>query len=110
MLEEAEKYAAADQEKRKNIDLKNQAETLCFEAEKELELLKDTITSEQKTQVTELITNIREAIKVENFDALNNVISSVHRQVEEVLKQLAHTFIPLIRSHWRKVTFKQLSG
>ena len=34
MLEEAEKYASADQEKRKNIDLKNQAETLCYEARK----------------------------------------------------------------------------
>merc|ERR1712160_181047 len=29
MLSEAEKYASVDQEKRKNIDLKNQAETLC---------------------------------------------------------------------------------
>ena len=36
MLSEAEKYAAFDKEKRKNIDLKNQAETLCYEAEKEL--------------------------------------------------------------------------
>jgi hypothetical protein len=29
-----------DKEKRENIDLKNQAEALCFEAEKELSLLK----------------------------------------------------------------------
>jgi molecular chaperone DnaK (HSP70) len=36
MLAEAEKYASADKEKRETIDLKNQAETLCFEAEKEL--------------------------------------------------------------------------
>ena len=40
MLDEAEKYAAFDKEKRQNIDLKNQAETLCFEAEKELNLFK----------------------------------------------------------------------
>jgi molecular chaperone DnaK len=38
MLAEAEKYASADKEKRENIDLKNQAEALCFEAEKELSL------------------------------------------------------------------------
>jgi molecular chaperone DnaK len=36
MLAEAEKFATADKEKRENIDLKNQAEALCFEAEKEL--------------------------------------------------------------------------
>ena len=43
MLAEAEKYASFDKEKRQNIDLKNQAETLCFEAEKELTTLADTI-------------------------------------------------------------------
>jgi molecular chaperone DnaK len=40
MLAEAEKFAAADKEKKENIDLKNQAEALCFEAEKELNLVK----------------------------------------------------------------------
>ena len=87
MLKEAEKYAAADQEKRKNIDLKNQAETLCFEAEKELGLLQDTITSEQKTRVTELITNIRENIKTENFDALNSVLD----ELKMAMKTMAET-------------------
>merc|ERR1712188_33880 len=38
MLEEAEKNAAADKIKRENIDLKNQAEMLCSEVEKELSL------------------------------------------------------------------------
>ena len=87
MLQEAEKYAAADQEKRKNIDLKNQAETLCFEAEKELALLQETITSEQKTRVTELITNIRENIKTENFDALNSVLD----ELKMAMKTMAET-------------------
>lgn len=87
MLKEAEKYAAADQEKRKNIDLKNQAETLCFEAEKELALLQDTITSEQQTRVTELITNIRENIKTENFDALNSVLD----ELKMAMKTMAET-------------------
>jgi molecular chaperone DnaK len=36
MLAEADKYATADKKKRQNIDLKNQAEALCFEAEKNL--------------------------------------------------------------------------
>merc|ERR1712232_1038569 len=48
MVKAAEEYAAIDQEKRKNIDLKNNAETLCFEAEKELEILKDQISDGQQ--------------------------------------------------------------
>ena len=77
MLADAQKYATADQEKRKNIEIKNQAETLCFEAEKELELLKDKISGEQKTSVTQLITNIRQDIETENFDSLNTVLEEL---------------------------------
>jgi hypothetical protein len=36
-----------DKEKRQNIDLKNQAEALCFEAEKELSLFKENISEDQ---------------------------------------------------------------
>merc|ERR1712127_518442 len=68
MLSEAEKYATADQEKRENIDLKNQAETLCYEAEKELNTLKDNIPEEKQTSVQNLIEKIREDIKIENFE------------------------------------------
>ncbi len=70
MLAEAEKFATADKEKRENIDLKNQAEALCFEAEKELVLLKDNISENIKENVTTLIKNIREAAQTENFQGL----------------------------------------
>merc|ERR1712048_247417 len=36
MLQDAEKFAAIDKEKRETINLKNQAETLCLEVEKEV--------------------------------------------------------------------------
>ena len=74
MLEDAEKYATADQEQRKNIEIKNQAETLCFEAEKELDLLKDKISDEQQKSTKELISNIRKDIETENFESLNSVL------------------------------------
>merc|ERR1712007_207676 len=48
MLNDAEKYASIDQEQRKNIEIKNQAEALCFEAEKELTSLNETISEDKK--------------------------------------------------------------
>ena len=77
MLADAEKYAAADQEKRQNIEVKNQAETLCFEAEKELELLKDKISDEQQASTKQLITNIRQDIESENFESLKSVLEEL---------------------------------
>ena len=62
MLVEAEKYASIDKEKRENIDLKNQAEAVCFEAEKEFSIFKDNISEDQQKNITELIETIRQKI------------------------------------------------
>jgi len=70
MLEEAEKFAAVDKEKRETIDLKNQAEALCFEAEKELSMLNENLTNETKTNITSLIESIRQQIKNESLEDL----------------------------------------
>jgi molecular chaperone DnaK len=67
MLAEAEKYASADKEKRENIDLKNQAEALCFEAEKELSLVKENISEDKQQNITKLIENIRQDIQNDNI-------------------------------------------
>ena len=77
MLADAEKYASVDQENRQNIDLKNQAETLCFEAEKELEILKDKISEDQQNNITKLIENIRQDIQTENFDSLRSILDEL---------------------------------
>merc|ERR1711957_1114347 len=55
MLEDAEKYASIDKEKRENIDLKNQAETLCFEVEKEFSLFKNDLPEDKQQNILELI-------------------------------------------------------
>jgi molecular chaperone DnaK len=90
MLADAEKYASADQEKRQNIDLKNQAETLCFEAEKELELLQEKISDQQKTNIKQLIENIRQDIQTENFESLTAVIN----ELKLAMKTLADETLP----------------
>jgi molecular chaperone DnaK len=57
-----------DKEKRENIDLKNQAEALCFEAEKELSLVKENISEEKQENITKLIEKIRQDSQNDNFD------------------------------------------
>ena len=85
MLAEAKKYAEADKQKRENIDLKNQAETLCFEAEKELSLFKDNITQEKQQNITALIENIRQYIQKNEFDLLKLEIESLKLAMKEMM-------------------------
>jgi len=91
MIESAEKFATTDQEKRKSVDLKNSAEALCYEADKELRLFKDTIPEEKQIKVKSLIENIRENINSENFATLTSEVEQLKVAMKEMLD--AHPLI-----------------
>jgi molecular chaperone DnaK len=86
MLEEAEKFAKADKEKRENIDLKNQAEALCVEAEKELSLVKENVSEETQKDVTKLIETIRQEIQNNNFENLKVEIENLKTAMKSMLE------------------------
>ena len=86
MLAEAEQYASIDQEKRKLIDLKNQAETLCLEAERELGLFKNSISDNNQRDVIELIENVRNAIEDENIEALKLAIEELKVGMKDMIE------------------------
>ncbi|MFT4851084.1 MAG: molecular chaperone DnaK, partial [Sediminicola sp.] len=85
MLAEAEKYASADKKNRQNIDLKNQAEALCFEAEKEFTLLKDKISEDKQENITNLIQNIRNEIQNDNIEALKLEIEGLKTAMKDMV-------------------------
>ena len=84
MLAEAEKFATADKEKRDNIDLKNQAEALCFEAEKELSLFKDNLSEDKKQNINSLIEEIRKEIKTDNLENLKLKVENLKTEMKEM--------------------------
>ena len=85
MLAEAEKYATADKEKKQNIDLKNQAETLCFEAEKELSLFKENISEEKQENIKELIKSIRQNVQENKIDSLNSLVEDLKTAMKDMV-------------------------
>nr|WPV76537.1 Hsp70-type chaperone [Naviculales sp.] len=85
MLSEAERYASADQEKRQNIDLKNQAEALCFEAEKELSLLRANISENKRENITKLIESIRQEIQADNIRALELQVENLKTAMKDMI-------------------------
>ena len=91
MLAEAEKFATADKEKRENIDLKNQAEALCFEAEKELSLFKDNISEDKKQSITLLIEDIRKEVKNDNADLLKSKVDNLKVVMKEMVATKMNT-------------------
>jgi molecular chaperone DnaK len=85
MIKKAEEFSAIDQEKRKNIDLKNNAEALCYEALKQLDLVKNKISEEKKAEVLKLVDDIKLNVKNESFEELNNNIEKLKLSIKEML-------------------------
>jgi len=85
MLEDAEKFAAIDKEKRETINLKNQAETLCLEAEKEVDLSKDVISTDKQEKITKLISEVRNAVQTEDLNSLQSSVENLKEGMRELV-------------------------
>ena len=73
MVKDAEVNASADKEKRDRIDLKNQSETLVYQAEKQLSDLGDKVSADDKSKVEGFATQLKEAIEKDDFDTMKSV-------------------------------------
>merc|ERR1712066_126576 len=71
IIEEADKFSESDEEKKKYIDLKNEAEIVCFESEKELNNLGDKISDEQQNIITTLIKDTRKVLESKDLNLIN---------------------------------------
>jgi len=73
MLEESEKYAEADKERRALIEESNKAESVCTDTEKAMNEFKDQLDAAEKDKVTKLTAELREmAAKGQSGDASVN--------------------------------------
>jgi molecular chaperone DnaK len=70
MVKDAEANASTDKERRERIDLKNQADSLAYQAEKQLAEMGDKVPAADKEKAEEQIKALKDAIAAENFDTI----------------------------------------
>ncbi|ATX71302.1 molecular chaperone DnaK [Spiroplasma clarkii] len=85
MVKEAEQNAEADSKKRKNIELRNKAESYLNIIEDSLKEGGDKVSPEQKTQSEALAKDIRELIAKEDYEALEKKMT----ELEQAMKMAA---------------------
>lgn len=73
MVKEAERNAQADRERRERIDAKNQADSLTYQAEKQMKELGDKVPAAEKTKVEGLIKDLRDAISKDDFERIKTL-------------------------------------
>ena len=84
MVKDAESNASVDKEKRERIDLKNQAETLIYQAEKQVEELGDKVDADAKAKVQEKRTKLKEATEKEDYDAMKTLLEELQQELYTV--------------------------
>jgi molecular chaperone DnaK len=79
MVKDAEANAGVDKERRERIDLKNQADSLCYQAEKQLTDMGDKVPAADKEKAETQIKSLREAITAENFDVIKSLTTELQQ-------------------------------
>ncbi len=79
MVKDAESNAAADKEKREKIDVRNQAETLIYQAEKQLGELGDKVGAADKTKVEDFAKQLKEALEKDDIETIKTVLEQLQQ-------------------------------
>jgi molecular chaperone DnaK len=84
MVEDAEKNAAADKEKSEQVEIKNQAEALCYQTKKQLEQLEATCTPEEKQKIENLVAELEGATQKEDYATMKELMEQLNKAIMEV--------------------------
>ncbi|HAC62880.1 MAG TPA: molecular chaperone DnaK [Cyanothece sp. UBA12306] len=79
MVNEAEANATADKERREKIDRKNEADSLVYQADKQLKELGDKVPAADKTKAEELISKLREAIGKDDDETIKTALPELQQ-------------------------------
>ncbi len=81
MVKDAEVNASADKEKREKIDIKNQAETLVYQSEKQIGELGDKVDDAAKAKVEEKRVKLKEAIDQDNYESMKTLVEELQQEL-----------------------------
>ena len=87
MVKEAETFATADKERRENINIKNEADSLAYQASKQLETLGDKISTDEKKEIEDILTELKANIESDNIEQLKISVKTLEEKLSVFLSQ-----------------------
>nr|YP_009027597.1 heat shock protein 70 chaperone [Neoporphyra perforata]AGQ17129.1 heat shock protein 70 chaperone [Neoporphyra perforata]AHB35091.1 heat shock protein 70 chaperone [Neoporphyra perforata]AHB35300.1 heat shock protein 70 chaperone [Neoporphyra perforata]AIA19462.1 heat shock protein 70 chaperone [Neoporphyra perforata]AIA19671.1 heat shock protein 70 chaperone [Neoporphyra perforata] len=91
MVKEAEENFETDQKRRKNIDIKNQAESLSYQAEKQVKEFEDKISQDLKRKIEGLITELRSSLEKEEYENIESLSQQLQNSLMDIGKTAAQS-------------------
>ncbi|MEZ0241290.1 MAG: Hsp70 family protein, partial [Chloroflexota bacterium] len=84
MVRDAQEHAEEDKQRREEVETRNQAEALTFQAERAIKDLGDNVSSEDKVEVENKIESLREALKGSDLEVVKAGMSSLAEVLQRI--------------------------
>jgi molecular chaperone DnaK len=84
MVRDAASHAAEDKARRELVELKNQSESLAYQAEKTLGELGDKVATPQRSQIEGLVSSLRSAVASEQADDMRRISAELQQALTAV--------------------------
>jgi molecular chaperone DnaK len=84
MVHDAESHADEDKKRREEVELRNQAEQLTYQAERTIKDLDDKVSSEDKAEVEAQVSALREALKGDNVELIQSGMDKIMETLNRV--------------------------
>ncbi|MEE8443241.1 MAG: molecular chaperone DnaK [Dehalococcoidia bacterium] len=84
LVQEAEAHAEEDQRRRTEVDTRNTADTLAYNAEKLLRENKDKVSEEMNQEVNEKVVTLRSALQGDDMEAITNSLNDLQVSLQKV--------------------------
>nr|YP_009497992.1 DnaK [Gracilaria changii]ART65255.1 DnaK [Gracilaria changii] len=88
LVKEAEENSELDKKKREQIDLKNQADALCYQSQNQLDELKDKISEDEKQSIQKIIDSLKLYIKEDNYEQIENMKNQLQQAMMNIGKKV----------------------
>ncbi len=86
MVEEAAKHASEDKKKKEKVEIRNEADTLCFNAKRLLDDAKDKVEKSKKADIEKVIDSLRTEIAKDDFD--NDKVKKMTEDLNKKLQEI----------------------
>src|SRR3982751_6704526 len=84
MVRDAQEHAEEDRKRREEVEVRNQAEQLTYQAERTLKDLGDKVSSEDKATVENQVSSLREALKGSEMEAIASGAAALAETLQRV--------------------------
>ncbi|AIS52168.1 chaperone protein DnaK [Thermoanaerobacter kivui] len=88
MVNEAKQYEEQDRKKREEIEIRNKADSLIYQAEKTMKDLGDKMTQAEKDEINKEIENVRKALEGNNIEEIKNASEKLSQAFYKVSSRI----------------------